>query len=114
MPRVLPMHPIFSPVLGAEVDDDTQRFRPVHAHFPVFRPSCPGPPTYTVQGHRCPRVLPLAVVGWGGRHYDSDTDIVRTFVMKLRRKLGDDAASPAYIVNERGVGYRMARPHERS
>ena len=39
-----------------------------------------------------------------------DTELVRTFVKKLRRKLGDDAASPAYIVNERGVGYRMARP----
>ena len=46
---------------------------------------------------------------WGGRHY-GDTELVRTFVKKLRRKLGDDAASPAYIVNERGVGYRMARP----
>ena len=46
---------------------------------------------------------------WGGRHND-DTELVRTFVKKLRRKLGDDAASPAYIVNERGVGYRMARP----
>ena len=27
---------------------------------------------------------------------------------KLRRKLGDDAAKPAYILTERGVGYRMA------
>ena len=48
---------------------------------------------------------------WGGRHYN-DTELVRTFVKKLRRKLGDDAASPAYIVNERGVGYRMARAGE--
>ena len=46
---------------------------------------------------------------WGGRH-NGDTELVRTFVKKLRRKLGDDAASPAYIVNERGVGYRMTRP----
>ena len=45
---------------------------------------------------------------WGGRHGDG-TELVRTFVKKLRRKLGDDAASPAYIVNEHGVGYRMAR-----
>ena len=28
------------------------------------------------------------------------------------RKLGDDAASPVYIVNQRGVGYRMARPDD--
>ena len=35
---------------------------------------------------------------------------VRNFVKNLRRKLGDDAAKPAYILNERGVGYRMAKP----
>ena len=35
---------------------------------------------------------------------------VRTFVKKLRHKLGDDAASPAYILTERGVGYRMPEP----
>ena len=46
---------------------------------------------------------------WGGRK-TGDAQLVRTFVKKLRRKLGDDAASPAYILNERGVGYRMARP----
>ena len=46
---------------------------------------------------------------WGGRH-NGDARHVRTFVKKLRRKLGDNPASPAYIVNERGVGYRMARP----
>ena len=33
---------------------------------------------------------------------------VRTFVKKLRHKLGDDAADPAYILTERAVGYRMA------
>ena len=49
---------------------------------------------------------------WRGRD-DGDQQMVRTFVKKLRRKLGDDAARPAYIVNERGVGYRMARPDER-
>ena len=47
---------------------------------------------------------------WGGRP-DGDTE-VRTYIKKLRRKLGDDAARPAYIVNERGVGYRMARPDD--
>ena len=46
---------------------------------------------------------------WRGRH-NGDTELVRTFVKKLRRKLGDDAANPTYIVNERRVGYRMARP----
>jgi len=35
---------------------------------------------------------------------------VRTFVKKLRHKLGDDAAGPAYILTVRGVGYRMPEP----
>ncbi len=35
---------------------------------------------------------------------------VRTYVKKLRHKLGDDAASPAYILTARGVGYRMPEP----
>ena len=46
---------------------------------------------------------------WGGRRY-GDTDLVRAFIKKLRRKLGDDPKEPAYIFNQRGVGYRMARP----
>ena len=46
---------------------------------------------------------------WGGRNH-GDTDLVRAFITKLRRKLGDDPKEPAYIFNHRGVGYRMARP----
>ena len=42
---------------------------------------------------------------WGGR--DNAGPSVRTFVRKLRRKLGDDPADPVYILNERGIGYRM-------
>ena len=38
--------------------------------------------------------------------------VVRAIVKKLRRKLGDDAAEPAFIVTERGVGYRMAGPDD--
>ena len=41
------------------------------------------------------------------RHEHPNPNRVRIFVSTLRRKLGDDAASPAYIFNERGVGYRM-------
>ena len=44
---------------------------------------------------------------WGDR---TDTEPVRTFVKKLRNKLGDDPANPTYIFNERGVGYRMVAP----
>ena len=48
---------------------------------------------------------------WGG--WDNPgTYRVRTFVKKLRRKLGDDAGRPAYILTERGVGYRMPEPED--
>ena len=46
---------------------------------------------------------------WGNGD-NSNTASVRDFVKKIRRKLGDDAATPAYIANERGVGYRMPEP----
>ena len=45
---------------------------------------------------------------WGNRE-SADTDLVRVFIQKLRRKLGDDPKDPAYIFNHRGVGYRMVR-----
>ena len=34
---------------------------------------------------------------------------VRTAAKQLRRKLGDDANNPTYILNEPRVGYRMPR-----
>ena len=45
---------------------------------------------------------------WGARG-NGDPKIVRAYVKRLRRKLGDDAGNPVYILNERGVGYRMAQ-----
>ena len=42
-----------------------------------------------------------------GRRGGGNPGPVRTFAKKLRQKLGDDAANPAYILTERGVGYRM-------
>ncbi len=48
---------------------------------------------------------------WGGRDTSaSGPKLVRAIVKGLRRKLGDDAANPAYIHNVRGVGYRMPGP----
>ena len=45
---------------------------------------------------------------WRGRHSgDPDPKLVRAVVKRLRRKLGDEAANPSYICNERGVGYFM-------
>ena len=43
---------------------------------------------------------------------ESDTEPVRGVVKRLRRKLGEDAANPTYVLNERGVGYRMPGPDE--
>ena len=48
---------------------------------------------------------------WAGRN-TGDPKRVRAYVKRLRNRLGDDAADPAYIVNERGVGYRMPRPDD--
>ena len=44
---------------------------------------------------------------WSKRE-NANANLVRIFVRSLRRKLGDNADSPAYIFNERGVGYRLA------
>ena len=48
---------------------------------------------------------------WSGRD-PGDPDRVRTFIKQLRRKLGDDPARPTWILNERGVGYRVPKPEE--
>ena len=47
---------------------------------------------------------------WSGRVYADPPRLVRAFVKQLRRKLGDNAETPAYIVTVRGVGYRIKRP----
>ena len=46
------------------------------------------------------------------RHERPKANLVRIFVRNLRRKLGDSASRPTYIVNERGVGYRMPAPSD--
>ena len=46
---------------------------------------------------------------WSGRKRTS-TKLIAVFVRDLRRKLGEAAAEPKWIFNERGVGYRMAAP----
>ena len=50
---------------------------------------------------------------WSGRAAAGDMELVRNFIKKLRAKLGDDAAKPTWIFNERGIGYRMPseEPH---
>lgn len=44
---------------------------------------------------------------WGDTH-EADTHYLRIYVRQLRKKLGDDPLSPRFIVNEPGVGYRLA------
>ena len=48
---------------------------------------------------------------WGLRR-SGDSRRVRTAAKQLRRKLGDDANNPTYILNEPRVGYRMAKVDE--
>ncbi len=50
---------------------------------------------------------------WAKRE-NANANLVRIFVRNLRRKLGDSAASPAYLFNQRGVGYRIAKPPDDS
>ena len=45
---------------------------------------------------------------WGLRK-SGDSRRVRTAAKQLRRKLGDDANNPTYILNEPRVGYRMEK-----
>lgn len=45
-----------------------------------------------------------------GPEYSGETELVRSFIRNLRRKLGDDAPHPRFILTERQVGYRMPKP----
>ena len=45
-----------------------------------------------------------------GPEYSGETELVRSFIRNLRRKLGDDARNPRFILTERQVGYRMPTP----
>ena len=50
---------------------------------------------------------------WGERDRrgsSADRKLVTAVVRRLRLKLADGDAGPAYILNERGVGYRMPDP----
>jgi two-component system KDP operon response regulator KdpE len=46
-----------------------------------------------------------------GQGYGQESHYLRVYVRALRRKLGDEAAAPALILTEPGVGYRwIGRP----
>lgn len=57
------------------------------------------------------RVLPFDTLlskVWGDE-YRGDMDYLKTYISRLRKKLGDDSEHPRYILTERSVGYRFAR-----
>ena len=45
-----------------------------------------------------------------GLEYSGETGLLRSFIRNLRRKLGDDARHPRFILTEPQVGYRMPKP----
>lgn len=42
--------------------------------------------------------------------YREEHDYVRTYISRLRRKLGPNPSDPLYIISERGIGYRLVAP----
>jgi DNA-binding response OmpR family regulator len=47
-----------------------------------------------------------------GREYIAETAYLKVHIQRLRRKLGDDAASDTMIVNERALGYKFVVPQD--
>jgi two-component system KDP operon response regulator KdpE len=57
------------------------------------------------------RVMPFETLlskVWGDE-YRGDMDYLKTYVSRLRKKLGDDPDNPHHIITERSVGYRFVR-----
>ena len=48
---------------------------------------------------------------WGQKN-TADARVVRSFVKKVRRKLGDSTAKPKYVFTVHRVGYRMPKPSQ--
>jgi DNA-binding response OmpR family regulator len=59
-------------------------------------------------GHIVPRETLLARV-WGDEYRDQ-TDYLKVYISRLRAKLEPDPERPRFILTERGLGYRFARP----
>jgi len=45
---------------------------------------------------------------WGPA-YVNEKEYIKLYVSYLRKKLEEDPEKPKYIVNQRGVGYRLAQ-----
>jgi two-component system KDP operon response regulator KdpE len=44
-----------------------------------------------------------------GTEYRSETEYVRVYIGRLRRKVEDDPARPVHILTEPGIGYYMVK-----
>jgi len=45
-----------------------------------------------------------------GPYYGNEGDYIRTYILRLRKKLEPNPQTPCYILLERGQGYRLAEP----
>jgi two-component system KDP operon response regulator KdpE len=45
-----------------------------------------------------------------GQEYCGDTHILQVAVARLRKKIGEDAMNPKYIITRPGIGYVFKKP----
>ena len=45
-----------------------------------------------------------------GREYLQETNYLKVYIRHLRQKLEEDPANPMYILTERSIGYKIAKP----
>ena len=65
-------------------------------------------PVFSLRPGRVPAYDSLPLQAWSGPDAEPPKPkLVHALVKRLRRKLGDNPDRPAYILNQRGVGYRM-------
>ena len=107
--------------LRRSMDPEPFRLRDLAIHYEERRVTFAGSPIQlTATEYELLRVLSMnagRVETYGAllrrvwhRRDRGDVRLVRSFVKRLRRLLGDDPNSPVYIITERGVGYRMPKP----
>ena len=48
---------------------------------------------------------------WGSEYrFSSDHSFLRTYIYRLRSKIGDNVNNPRMLITERGIGYRFIKP----
>lgn len=109
--------------LRRSAEPDSCVLKDLEIHYDQHRVTIAGRPIHlTTTEYRLLRVLSLSAgsvvtydklirLVWGDQDI-SNKGYVRTFVKKLRHKLGDDAVQPTYILNVRGIGYKTCKPDD--